>query len=95
MTHKNTLQIIAEIGVNHNGKISIAKRLIDVAKKSGATAVKFQTYKTDNFVTKKTKKVKYQISKSNIKETHYEMLKKLELKIDDFRILKKYCIKNN
>ena len=95
MTHKNTLQIIAEIGVNHNGKISIAKRLIDVAKKSGATAVKFQTYKTDNFVTKKTKKVKYQISKSNIKETHYEMLKKLELKIDDFKILKKYCIKNN
>jgi len=95
MTYKDTLQIIAEIGVNHNGKISIAKKLIDVAKKSGATAVKFQTYKTDNFVTKKTKKVEYQISKSNINETHYEMLKKLELKIDDFIILKRYCIKKN
>ena len=92
---ENNLEIIAEIGVNHNGKLSIAKKLINIAKKSGATAVKFQTYKTDNFVTKKTKKVKYQLNKLNKNETHYEMLKKFELTIKDFIILKKYCRKKN
>ena len=89
----NNLEIIAEIGVNHNGKVSIAKKLIDVAKKCGATAVKFQTYITDNFVLKKTKKVKYQINNSKLSETHYEMLKKYELNKNDFQVIKKYCMK--
>lgn len=93
MNNVNNLEIIAEIGVNHNGKVSIAKKLIDVAKKSGATAVKFQTYITDNFVLKKTKKVKYQINKFKRNESHYEMLKKLELKKNDFKILNNYCKK--
>ena len=52
--------IIAEAGVNHNGSISIAKRLIDIAAKAGADAVKFQTFKTENLVTKKAKKANYQ-----------------------------------
>ena len=56
MDNLNKLQIIAEIGVNHNGKVFIAKKLIDVAAEAGATAVKFQTYVTDNFVLKKLKK---------------------------------------
>ena len=93
MSSVNNLEIIAEIGVNHNGRVSIAKKLIDVAKKTGATAVKFQTYITDNFVLKKAKKVKYQINNSKKNETHYEMLKKLELKKHDFKILKNYCKK--
>lgn len=93
MRRMNNLEIIAEIGVNHNGKLSIAKKLIDVAKKSGATAVKFQTYITDNFVLKKAKKVNYQIDKRKKNETHYEMLKKLELKPDDFKIINNYCKK--
>ncbi|MDA9733471.1 N-acetylneuraminate synthase family protein, partial [Candidatus Pelagibacter sp.] len=93
MSNVNNLEIIAEIGVNHNGKVSIAKKLIDVAKKTGATAVKFQTYITDNFVLKKTKKVKYQMNKSKKNESHYEMLKKLQLKKKDFKILKNYCKK--
>ncbi len=93
MSNTNKLEIIAEIGVNHNGKVSTAKKLIDVAEKTGATAVKFQTYITDNFVLKKAKKVKYQINNSNRSETHYEMLKKFELKKNDFRIIKEYCKK--
>jgi sialic acid synthase SpsE len=93
MRNANKLEIIAEIGVNHNGKVSIAKKLIDVAKKTGATAVKFQTYVTDNFVLKKAKKVKYQIDNLKKSETHYEMLKMLELKQSDFKIIKKYCKK--
>ena len=55
--------IIAEAGVNHNGSISIAKRLIDIAAKAGADAVKFQTFKTENLVTKKAKKANYQKKK--------------------------------
>ena len=55
--------IIAEAGVNHNGSISIAKRLIDIAAKAGADAVKFQTFKTENLVTKKPRK---QITKKTV-----------------------------
>ena len=93
MDNLNKLQIIAEIGVNHNGKVFIAKKLIDVAAEAGATAVKFQTYVTDNFVLKKTKKVKYQVNNSKKSETHYEMLKKFELKKNDFKIINEYCKK--
>ncbi len=89
----NKTKIIAEIGVNHCGKISIAKKLIDVAINSGADAVKFQTYITENFVTKKTNKAEYQLSKKNKNETHFEMLKNLEFNEKDFYVLKKYCDK--
>lgn len=95
MKNSSQLRIIAEIGVNHNGKIRLAKKLIDVAKNCGAFAVKFQTFITENFVTQKTKKVQYQISTSKKKENHYQMLKKLELKKEDFKILKNYCKKKN
>ena len=57
---KNKTIIIAEIGVNHNGKIEIEKKLVDVAKKSGADYVKFQTFKAENLVCRNTKTVKYQ-----------------------------------
>ena len=52
--------IIAEAGVNHNGSISIAKKLIDMAVKAGADAVKFQTFKAENLVTMNAKKANYQ-----------------------------------
>lgn len=72
--------IIAEAGVNHNGSIDIAKRLIDVASVAGADYVKFQSFKTDNLVSKEAKKAEYQ--KRNTKDVddfQYSMLKKLEL----------------
>lgn len=84
--------IIAEIGVNHNGNIELALQLIDVAKKCGADAVKFQTFNTDKLVDKNTPMAEYQ--KNNLKEeniTQYDMIKKLELSKNDFFILKKYC----
>jgi N-acetylneuraminate synthase/N,N'-diacetyllegionaminate synthase len=71
--------IIAEIGVNHNGSLKLAKRLIDEAKKSGADAVKFQIFKAENLVRVRTKE--------------YEMLKKLELPYSHFEELKRYCEK--
>lgn len=71
--------IIAEAGVNHNGSLDLAKQLIDVAAESGADAVKFQTFKADNLVTKKAQKADYQKQNTGTNESQYEMIKKLEL----------------
>ncbi|MFX0207270.1 MAG: N-acetylneuraminate synthase [Candidatus Hodarchaeota archaeon] len=89
--HSNPVYIIAEAGVNHNGSIDLAKRLIDVAKKSNADAVKFQTFRTENMVLRKTEKATYQ-KKVTSKGTQYDMLKKLELSSDDFRELNEYAM---
>lgn len=72
--------IIAEAGVNHNGSMELAKKLIDVAVGSGADAVKFQTFKTELCISKDAVKADYQIENTNdASETQYEMVKKLEL----------------
>ena len=71
--------IIAEAGVNHNGSIDLAKKLIDVASAAGADAVKFQTFKAKNLATKSSEKANYQKNTTNQKETQFNMLKKLEL----------------
>ena len=73
--------IIAEAGVNHNGSIEIAKKLIDVAVDAEADAVKFQTFKADKVVTVTASKAKYQIENTGTDETQFEMLKRLELSI--------------
>ena len=71
--------IIAEAGVNHNGSIEIAKRLVDVAVDAGVDAVKFQTFKADTIVTASAKKAEYQQHTTGSDESQYEMLKRLEL----------------
>ena len=71
--------IIAEAGVNHNGSIDLAKKLIDVASAAGADAVKFQTFKAKNLATKSSEKANYQKNTTDQKETQFNMLKKLEL----------------
>ena len=71
--------IIAEAGVNHNGSVDLAKKLIDAASNSGVDAVKFQTFKAENLVTKNSEKANYQKIFSDKNETQFEMLKKLEL----------------
>lgn len=83
--------IIAEAGVNHNGKIEIAKKLIDVAAESGADAVKFQTFKASNLVSKTAQKAEYQKQTTDINETQFEMIKKLELNVDAHKELMAYC----
>lgn len=88
----NKTFIIAEAGVNHNGSIILAKKLIDIAKKSGADAVKFQAYKADELSLPSANKAAYQ-KKFFPKESQYEMLKKYELKEIDYKKLKSYCIK--
>ena len=91
--NKNKIFIIAEIGVNHNNNLVIAKKLIIEAKKAGADAVKFQTFSAQNLVIPGTRKVKYQKQGSSDKETHYEMIKKLELSLNHHKKLFKFCKK--
>ena len=83
--------IIAEAGVNHNGSIELAFKLIDAAVESGADAVKFQTFKEENLVSKNTQKAKYQIQTIDPSESQLDMLIKLELNVDVHKKLIKYC----
>ena len=87
--------IIAEAGVNHNGSISLAKKLIDIAATAGADAVKFQSFISKNIATKKMPKANYQKNLTNHEETHFDMLKKLELSKKDHIELINYCKKKN
>ena len=85
--------IIAEAGVNHNGSLDLAYQLIDVAKVAGADAVKFQTAKAENVVSKFADKAEYQKKTTGSNESQFEMIKKLEISFEDFVKLKKYCDK--
>ena len=85
--------IIAEAGQNHNGQLKMAYKLIDVAKKSGADFVKFQTSIPKLHVSKFAKKADYQIKNSKKKESQLKMLQKLSLTYQDFKKIKKYCRK--
>jgi len=83
--------IIAEAGVNHNGSVKTAKKLIDAAVDAGADIVKFQTFTADAIVSKYAKKAKYQEQTTNADESHYEMIKKLELDKETHLQLISYC----
>lgn len=83
--------IIAEAGVNHNGDMQTAKKLIDAAAAAGADAVKFQTFKTENLVCRNAQKAAYQMETTNAGESQFDMLKNLELTPDMHRELIAYC----
>lgn len=86
--------IIAEAGVNHNGRLDLALRLCDVAKAAGVDAVKFQTWKTEKIVTQTAAKATYQVKNTHSnEETQFDMLKKLELSYRQFFEIKEYCDK--
>jgi len=86
--------IIAEAGVNHNGKFSLAKKMVDTAKKAGADAIKFQIFSAERVITKIAQKAAYQ-RKATGKGSQYEMLKKLELNEDEFRKLAAHARRKN
>ena len=82
--------IIAEAGVNHNGSMEIAKRLIDKAAEAGVDCVKFQTYIAENVMSKYAPKAEYQVNNTGCEESQLDMVKKLELSFEDFEELKRY-----
>ena len=90
----NKVFIIAEAGVNHNGSLLVAKKLIKVASKIGADAIKFQTFITEEEITKKAPLAKYQKSDSKY-SNQFDLVKKLELSQADHKNLKRFCKKNN
>ncbi|MES2770821.1 MAG: N-acetylneuraminate synthase [Pseudomonadota bacterium] len=83
--------LIAEAGVNHNGDLNMAKRLIDVAADAGADYVKFQTFSAERQVTRYAQKANYQIATTDSAESHYAMLKKLELSAEMHHALLAHC----
>ena len=88
--------IIAEAGVNHNGDINKARRLIDKAVEAGVDYIKFQTFKTESCISKNAVKADYQIENTqNSSESQLEMVKKLELTFEQFVELEKYCTQKN
>ena len=89
--NNQSIIIIAEAGVNHNGSIELAKKLIDVAAEAGADFVKFQTFKAETLVTQTADKAEYQKEITNTDETQFEMIKKLELDRNAHETLIEYC----
>ena len=91
MIKKNKVYIIAEIGINHNGSLDLAIKSIKAAAKSGVDAVKFQSFKTEEFMTNKKLKYNYKTSKGIKSESMYKMFKRLEFKNEWYLKLSKLC----
>lgn len=90
MTSNNNCFIIAEAGVNHNGSLTIAKKLVDAAASAGADAVKFQTFKADLITVPTASKAAYQIENTGNNASQHSMLQALELPASDFAELLRY-----
>lgn len=93
LKRKKRVFIIAEVGVNHNGKIAIAKKMIDIAKDAGADAVKFQTFKAESFISKFAPKAEYQKKRTRMRESQLDMVKRLEFDVDEHKELIRHCKK--
>lgn len=90
---KGRVLIIAEAGVNHNGSLKLARKLVDAACAAGADIVKFQTFNSAKLVTKSAPKAAYQKKTTGASESQLDMLKKLELSVNDHHALIRYCKK--
>ena len=87
----NKVFIIAEAGVNHNGDIDLAKKLVDKASEVGADAIKFQSFRAEKLVTRNAKKAEYQENTTDKEESQFEMIKKLELGYEEHQRLINHC----
>ncbi len=87
--------IIAEAGVNHNGKLNLAQKMIDVASEAKVDFIKFQTFKGENVISRYAPKAEYQIQQTGKEESQLDMVKKLELSEEEHKILYDYCIQKH
>ena len=87
----NSAFLIAEAGVNHNGDMELAKKLVDAAVECGADAVKFQTFDTDTLIRKDAPKAAYQDRNIGTQKSQYDMLKELEMNLENTKMIKEYC----
>lgn len=85
--------IVAEAGINHNGDLDIAKKMVKFAKEFGADAIKFQTFKTEEFISDPKRLYSYKTRGKTIKESMYEMFKRCELSPDDYGVISDCCRK--
>lgn len=91
MIFNSSVFIIAEIGVNHNGDLSLAKKMILSAKESGADCVKFQTFKASRVASPSAPKAAYQLSTTDASESQINMLRKLELSEEEYLEIARFC----
>jgi N,N'-diacetyllegionaminate synthase len=91
MNDRKPVRVIAEVGVNHNGDLDIARKLIDIAREAGADMVKFQMYSAERIATDRARKASYQRGGWSDKESQLELLKRLELPPGDYAELFRYC----
>jgi N-acetylneuraminate synthase len=91
MEHRDKVYIIAEAGVNHNGSLDMALQLIETAAKAGANAVKFQTFKTENVISRHAPKADYQKASTGQEESQFDMVKKLEFGLSEHEQLLARC----
>lgn len=87
--------IIAEAGDNHNGNFDLALKLVDKAAEAGADCVKFQTFVTENVISKFAEKAEYQKINTDSNESQFDMIKKIELSFNQYREIQKYCMQKN
>ena len=85
------IYIIAEAGVNHNGSLELAKKMVNEAKDAGADCIKFQTFISKNMASKNAGKADYQMQQTDAWESQLDMLEKLELSFNEFVVLSEYC----
>lgn len=95
ISRNTSVYIIAEAGVNHNGDIEVAKQLVDIAADAGVNAVKFQAFKTEHLIIEDVEKAPYQKSTTSASESQADMLRKLELNFEQYKVLKAYCESKN
>jgi len=91
LSNNSPICIVAEAGINHNGRFAVAKKLIDEAVKAGADIVKFQTFKTEEFMTDKNEIYSYKVKGKEMRESLYKMFKRLELPYSWHKKLFDYC----